>query len=709
LLIVTLDTTRADHFGYSGSEEVKTPVMDGLAEESLVFLNTTTVVPLTLPAHSSLFTGVYPFTHGVRDNMGYELPDESVTLAEVLKDAGWQTAGFISAYVLHSGFGIAQGFDHYSDIFEFEKGAVVSPGSVQRDGSDTLEESLAWLEENHERPFFLWIHLFDPHVPYTPPEPFASQYPKDRYAAEIAYTDSLVGKITDKLDALGRADDTILTIIGDHGEGRGDHKESFHGLFIYDESIQVPCLIRAPGIAARRIDAQVRIIDIMPTLLALMGLPAHSDSEESLLAGQNLMPLITGQKTDLKLPAYAETNYPSTHFGWSDLKGLRIGGYKYIEAPKPELYDLNADPGEKENLVDKRPEIVKQMRATLAEIERRTGGGRNSHREKDDDDARSQAALRALGYTGVTQPAAGQDGKPLPDPKDKVDILNTLETGQGLVAMGKPFKALPYLKEVVTKEPNMTDGLVTMAVALYKIEDYELAVKMLERTIKIAPDMFAAWMNLAMCFEKMGRIDEAIKAYERSLELDPTNLDAIGSIIDSYFRQGKFNKAVELCERYLDQNPNDARIHGVMAMSLFNRGKSKEAMQHAQAGLAIDPEAQNLNYVMGKVFQVRMKWRDSAAAYEKEIALFKNNLNAYHSLAIVCEKLGDPERAIPALEEAIIHFPKDFNCHFILAKAYEETGRTGDEQIAVAKRAVELNSSSREAWDVLETLQKMKK
>jgi pentatricopeptide repeat protein len=683
--------------------------MDRLAEESLLFLNTTSVTPLTLPAHSSLFTGTYPFVHGVRDNMGFELPRDSVTLAEILKEAGWRTAGFISAYVLHSGFGIAQGFDHYSDTFEFEKGAVVNSASVQRDGSETMDESMAWLEENHSEPFLLWIHLFDPHVPYAPVEPFASQYPNDRYAAEIAYTDSLLGRVTDKLDALGRAGDTILAIIGDHGEGRGDHKEKFHGLFIYDEVLQVPCLIRAPGYEPRKIESQVRLIDIMPTLLAIMDLPATVESEDRLLTGQSLMPLISGEKTDLKLPAYAETKYPSTHYGWSDLKCLRTGGYKYIDAPKPELYDLTADPGEKENLVEKRPEIAKQMRTTLEEIERRAGKGKMSRREKDRGDARSQEALRALGYTGSTHVSGAQDGKSLPDPKDKVDILNTLEQGQRLIAMSKPFKALPFLKEVVTKEPNMTDGLVTMAVALYKIEDYEMAVHMLERTLLLAPDMFAAWMNLAMCFEKLGRIDEAIKAYERSLELDPTNLDAIGSVIDSYFRQGKFHKAVELCERYLEQNPDDARVHGVTAMSLFNRGKSKEAKKHAEAGLAIDPEGQNLNYVMGKVYQVRMKWRDAAEAYEKEIALYKNNLNAYHSFAIVCEKLRDPGRMIPVLEEAIVHFPEDFNCHFILAKAYEETGAAGEKSIAVAKRAVELNASSREAWDVLETLQKMKK
>src|SRR3954471_16169762 len=343
LVIVTLDTTRADRIGAYGSHEVETPTIDRLASEGVLFEQAVSAAPLTLPAHSSLFTGEFPPEHGVRDNGGFFLGPEQVTLAEVLKGRGYRTGGFVAAYVLASKWGINQGFDTYFDDFDLSQVRAVSLSAIQRPANEVLDKALPWIEQSSSAPFFAWIHLYDPHAPYRPPEPFATKYKGHPYNGEIAFADSQIARLISTLQARGLYDRTVIVVMGDHGESLGDHGESAHGFFVYNSVTHVPLVIRAPfsGIGHRRVADPVRSVDIMPTMLDLLGAPAASG-----ISGTSLVPLMTGAKAELGLDAYSEAMYPLHHYGWSDLHALRSGRYKVIDAPRPELYDVDRDPNE---------------------------------------------------------------------------------------------------------------------------------------------------------------------------------------------------------------------------------------------------------------------------------------------------------------------------------------------------------------------------
>ena len=341
LLIVTLDTTRADRLGAYGFEAIETPHLDRLAREGVLFENAQSVAPLTLPAHSSMFTGQFPPAHGVRDNGGFYLGEEHVVLAELLRDAGLRTGGFIGSFVLDGKWGISQGFDTYFDDFDLRKTQSVSLGEIERPASEVADAAIAWLDEAPDARFFSWVHFYDPHSPYEPPEPFASRFEGRPYVGEIAYTDSQVGRLLEWLDRNDRTRDTVVIVIGDHGESLGEHGESGHGFFIYEGAVRVPFILRAPyeTMQGRRVDAVVRAVDVMPTALDLLGL----DGREG-IAGATLAPLLTGAERSLRLAAYSEAVYPRYHYGWSDLRALQANDLKYIAAPRPELYDLSRRP-----------------------------------------------------------------------------------------------------------------------------------------------------------------------------------------------------------------------------------------------------------------------------------------------------------------------------------------------------------------------------
>src|SRR5262245_37073788 len=290
VLLVSLDTTRADHLGCYGYEAAQTPRLDALAGSGLRFAQATTVMPLTLPAHASLMTGTFPGTHGVRDNGGFYVPDDQRTLAEVLRERGYRTGGFISAFVLDSRWGIQQGFERYFDEFDLSKYEGVGMDAVQRPGGEVVDKALEWLAADREKPFFAWVHLYDPHAPYEAPEPFRSRFPRNMqgaYDAEVAYADSLVGRLLDSLASDGRLAETLVVVVGDHGESLGEHEEQSHGFFIYDADVHIPLILAGPGVPERVVNDQVRIVDVMPTVLDLLGVEAPGAVQ-----GKSLLPLV---------------------------------------------------------------------------------------------------------------------------------------------------------------------------------------------------------------------------------------------------------------------------------------------------------------------------------------------------------------------------------------------------------------------------------
>ena len=404
VVVVTLDTTRADRLTPYGYLDASMPALERLAREGALFQRAYTVVPLTLPAHTSLFTGLSPVAHGVHDNADPPLDAQFDTLAEVLRGGGYQTAAFVASAVLDPDRGLAQGFDRYGNTGLNEFGRTRS----QRRGDEVMSDAIAWLDRADQRPFLLWTHLYDAHQPYEPAEPFASQI-SNRYIAEIAFADAQLGRLLDTLDRRGLAKRTVVVVLADHGESLGERGERDHGIFLYDNVMQIPMLIRAPGVAATRVTAIARIIDVMPTILELAGLPArHGD-------GRSLSPLMRG--ADDHREAYAESLYPR-RIGWSALASLRDDRYKFIEAPKPELYDLDADPFEQQNIAATRTSTVEAMRRRLEAIA--SASATTSKPAPVSKELRER--LAALGYASSSGAGNTKD-RDLPDPKDCMAAL----------------------------------------------------------------------------------------------------------------------------------------------------------------------------------------------------------------------------------------------------------------------------------------------
>jgi arylsulfatase A-like enzyme len=405
VIIVTLDTTRADRLSPYGLMDVSMPALERLAGEGIVFDQATSVAPLTLPAHASLFTGLLPPAHGVRDNADRPLTSEKTTMAEILRGNGFSTAAIVGSDVLHPDRGLAQGFEVYRTAAAVD-GFPAHPR--QRRGDDVMKEALQWLEGVGRSRFFLWVHLYDAHRPYDPPEPFRSRY-ADPYIGEIAFADAQIGRLLEALDAHRLRDRTIVVVAGDHGESLGEHGERDHGIFVYESVLRVPLIVRAPAVRPARIGTVVRLTDVFPTVLDLLGLPLPA------VDGQSLLKVMNGSERAEDLEAYAESLYPQ-RFGWSPLRAIREGRFKLIDAPRRELYDLERDPFEERNLYDERRALGDAMAQRVAMLAGGTASSLANRRPAAS--AEVQQRLSALGYVGSGPSQPGAAHQPLPDPKD---------------------------------------------------------------------------------------------------------------------------------------------------------------------------------------------------------------------------------------------------------------------------------------------------
>ena len=430
VVIITLDTTRADRLSVYGFMDAAMPHLDRLAREGVVFDQATSVAPLTLPAHCSLFTGLFPPAHGVRDNADRPLSPEHTTLAETLHAHGFRTGAFVGSVVLDADRGLAQGFDHYSGVVSTDASERTPRPPRRRRGDEVVTDAIRWIDGIQGSRFFVWAHLYDPHRPYDPPEPFRSTY-TDPYTAEIAFADAQIGRLLEALDRRKLLDRTIVVVAADHGESLGDHGERDHGIFVYESVLRVPLIIRAPNVSPRRIADVVRLVDVMPTVLDLLSMPRHP------VDGKSLAGVLHGDPQHVELDAYSESQYP-LRFGWSPLRALRAGRYKLIEAPRPELYDLDRDPFEQRNLYHERRDLARAFEHRLATFERVIGARPRDGATDPLPPGELRERLTSLGYIGSGASPAQSDHHDLPDPKDCMSVFSSTsrtpscaQTGQG--------------------------------------------------------------------------------------------------------------------------------------------------------------------------------------------------------------------------------------------------------------------------------------
>jgi arylsulfatase A-like enzyme len=413
VVLITLDTTRADRLPAYGFQGVSTPALDRLAAEGIVFEDAVAQVPLTLPSHASMLTGRWPGKHGIRDNADAALTPAELTLAEVLAERGVRTSAFVASVVLQSGRGLEQGFGTYVDV---PKG-LCGPGTLQRQrrpGNAVVDDALAWIDHNADRPFFTWVHLYDAHRPYYVPDAQTTRY-GDPYLDAIAFQDSQIARIVAALESRRLLDKTIVVVAADHGESLGEHGEDGHGIFLYESTLRVPLIMRVPDFRPRRVTSTVRLVDLMPTLLELLHVPVPTAD------GVSLARLMRPDGTDIQLEAYSESTYPE-RFGWSRLRSLRGDRYKLIDAPRPELYDLQTDPFEQRNLYAENPRLAGLMRERIKQFEAPAPEPRHS---SDIVGADHASRLAALGYVGTSTPArSARAEESWPDPKDTIQEYN---------------------------------------------------------------------------------------------------------------------------------------------------------------------------------------------------------------------------------------------------------------------------------------------
>jgi arylsulfatase A-like enzyme/tetratricopeptide (TPR) repeat protein len=690
LLVITLDTTRADRLGCYGFRDVATPSLDRLASEGVLFEQATTTAPLTLPAHSSIFTGRFPPEHGVRDNGGFFLAPEQTTLAEVLAGRGFKTGGFIAAYVLDHKWGIAQGFQTYFDDFDMSKSRGLSIGEIQRPGNEVVDKALPWLDGVKDGRFFAWLHFYDPHTPYTPPEPYLSKYKGHPYNGEIAFMDSQIARVVGFLESHGLLDKTIVAVLGDHGESLGEHGEDAHGFFIYESTARVPMLIRAPFALtrARRVAAPVRTVDLMPTLLELLNVPPPP------MAGRSLVPLMTGAQSDLGLEAYAEAMYPLHHYGWSDLRALRSGRFKVIDAPRPELYDIQTDPGERTNIFAQRRTLGDQMIARLREMEK-TFDRAPAVTPPSDVDPEVRARLAALGYVGSFVATANDSRTNRADPKDKIPLFNLLGDARDLAQEKGSFaKVTSMLRQVLGADPEVIDAWFSLGNAYFKEQRYKEAIEYFKKALALKPDYDLAVINIAAAYRRLGDDDAALAGFEHYLRIDPKDAYVRYQMGEIWLDRGDLDRAEQLFRESLEMDSHVAAAKNALGAVAFRRGDVAGARRLVTEALALRSDVRLAHYNLALIAETEGDTATAEREYLEELEIHPEAFKAAFNLSRLYARIGETSLEIDALKQSLDGNPQFADGCFFLAKAYMTSGSNLEEAARLARKGLELAPSS---------------
>jgi arylsulfatase A-like enzyme/Flp pilus assembly protein TadD len=628
IILITLDTTRADRMGFLGSNRGLTPNLDELAKQSVVFTRAYAQVPLTTPSHASLLTGTYPQFNHVED-LGSPLSKDLPYLPDLLRGHGYRTAAFIGAEILDpasTARGFERGFDVYDAPFHLRKPGEDRYKSIERRAEDVANSALGWLSHHQQSPFFLWLHFYDPHDPYDPPEPFKTRYALAPYDGEIAYADSIVGSVLDVLQRHELFQNCLIAIAADHGEAFGEHGEERHGIFLYDETIRVPLLLKLPAerFAGKRVEERVALADIAPTLLEAAGITVPATMQaRSLLAG------IASAKADgpnedsaksegmakgTDRPIYSETNYAHRTFGWAELRSWRTGKYLYVQAPKRELYDQSSDPDALKNLAATSKAVADTLDAQLGGFERKTS---SAETEQSKLDPAQVEKLRALGYLASDSVGVKSDKLPAVDPKDKIEVANAfhraletigedrydeaiadlrhvirlepdmgsgyLELGRALVHIKRDEEAVPVLRTAVEKLPDSGLAHYEFGLLLVKTRDWEAALREMQSAVVCTPGSALMHFDLAAIQTRLKHLPEATKEYEKALELDPDYFQANLTYGRLLLLEKDPDAALPKLARAVKVNPDSAEAHSFLADAYQQLGQVENANRERAA------------------------------------------------------------------------------------------------------------------------------
>jgi arylsulfatase A-like enzyme/Tfp pilus assembly protein PilF len=681
VLIVTIDTLRADHVGSYGYPAAQTPALDALAARGLRFVQATTVAPLTLPAHSSLMTGTFPAAHGVRDNGGFYLGDDQVTLAKVLRARGYRTGGFVSAFVLDHRWGIAQGFDRYFDDFDLARYRIdMGLDAVQRPASDTVAKAIEWLDGDARAPFLAWVHLYEPHAPYDPPEAIRARFPPTMigaYDGEIATADGQVGRLIDHLAAAGRLDRTLVVVLGDHGESLGEHGEEQHGFFIYDADIRIPLIVAGPGVPVRVVGDQVRIVDVMPTILELLRIDVPTAVQ-----GRSLLPLTRGDRLDLV--AASETWYPRHHYGWSELTSIRDGRYHFIAAPRRELYDLQVDPAELHDVAADNPTRADALERALHTFMAQTSAARAPAlpRPVDPD---VEERLRSLGYVGSSISRKTLEDRPRADPKDRIELYNLLKDAGLDSVEGRIDQGIGKVRHALAADPEIVEAYLMLGNMAAKAKRDTESLAAYQQALAIDPDNPGAAFSLALAYKTAGRTDAAEAGFERVLALSPRDAKARFQLADLRMQRGDFTRAEALLQRAIADDVERPAFQTKLGECYIELKRYDEAERVLRDALNAKSDEPMAHYDLGLIYESRGESAKAIGEYETEIAHHPQTYQPHFNLAKLLAAAGRSAEALRQFEQAIEAKPDFGSGYLYLAKARLDAGNLDGAEAAVRK------------------------
>jgi choline-sulfatase len=627
--------------------------MDRLGTEGIVFRQAIAQVPLTLPSHVAILTGTYPIWNGVEDLTTMGLGPGTPTLAEVFKKHGYSTAAFVSAFVLNSMWGLKRGFDFYDD--------AINPGDedssqhhrLERKASETVDLTVRWLEGHGSQPFFLWLHLYDPHAPYDPPEPFKSRFRTRPYDGEIAYTDQQLGRFVSFLESQNLYASSLILLASDHGEGLGEHGEGQHGLFIYNSTVHVPLILKPPADfnpSQRSISEVVNTVDIAPTLVQYCRFPS---ADSASFQGRSLLPLVRSQTAGTPREGYSESLYPRTSFGWHSLHGTETRQYHYIEAPREELYDLGSDPGETHNIVKEKPTVAATLRENLHALAARYARPATQSGTISTVDLERLRELRSLGYVG------GSSAKPLPgdapkaaDPKDRVRFYNQVIRATELAEDGRFRESDAALKQAASEDPNAYLPPFLMGENALAQHQYHEALDHYQRVLELNPRYDLAVMGMGQAALASGDAAGAAKAFQRALDLNPHNYLVKLALARAYEKLNRLPDAVNLEKEVIAFHPEDGKANSDYGVTLVR-------MRQYQDGLAALQKAVQQGYstavtynFLGTAQLAAGNTEQAVRAYEEAIHLDVKYSAPYGNLALVYLREGQDDKARQYYREA---------------------------------------------------------
>jgi arylsulfatase A-like enzyme/tetratricopeptide (TPR) repeat protein len=632
VLLITIDTLRADALGCYGNKSVETPWIDRLAGGGVRFDQAHAQNVVTLPSHANILSGRYPLDHGVRDNSGFRFPSGVDTLATLLKRAGYATAAFVSAFPLDSRFGLDRGFDVYDDRLGDPEArtAFLMP---ERAGARTVEQARKWRAAQGTARTFTWVHLYEPHFPYVPPEPFASRYAQSPYHGEVAYADSLLGPLLEPLLGAGKEGHTLVVLTGDHGEGLGEHGEKTHGIFAYETTLRVPLIFYSPRLFGPRTSVErVRHVDILPTVLDALGLEVPKDS-----SGRSLLALAAG-RSGVAAPSYFEALSSSLNRGWAPLSGLAQARFKFIDLPIPELYDLEADPQETKNVAAGEPRVLETLRDQLSRLRAADRGIARA-----DESAEARERLRSLGYASTTAP-----------------------------------RKVLYTQDDDPKRLIGLDAAIQEVVTLYQAGHLDAALARVKGVLEQRPDMPLASEHLAFLQKEAGDLEGAVATLRHSIAFHPEDTDT-AALLGAYLNlAGRAREAAAMLAGYADRKDPDLDVLMARGAALAQIGRTQEAIATFNRALAIDPSNAAAKANLGTVSLGVNDYPRARAILEEALALDPDVSRAHNALGVIAAETGHPEEAIAHWKRAVELNPREWDTLFNLGKLLRRQGHEAE-------------------------------